>query len=135
MSREDTLAAGRVAAEQGMTSRAKVRRRTGDTVKVDGYDVDEWQIVYADLPFRLAATGTGDGGTRRVSIGGVEFQDATARGDMPASTTDLADDDLIEVMSGEWAGSVWRIVEAVKVDQRTARRAPIVEAARPEEWL
>ena len=114
-----------------MTSRVKVRRK-GDPTKVDGYDVDEWLVIYADLPFRLSGT---DGGTRRVTIGGVDFQDATAVGHMPASTIDLADDDLIEVISGEWPGTVWRVVEAVKKDQATARRVPITEAPRPEEWL
>lgn len=118
-----------------MTSRVKVRRKSGDTAKVDGYDVDEWLVIYTDLPFRLSGSGTSDGGTRRVTIGGVDFQDSTAVGNMPASTADLADDDLIEVMSGEWVGSVWRIVEAVKKDQATARRVPIIEAPRPEEWL
>mgnify|MGYP003296445539 CR=1 FL=1 len=67
-------------------------------------------------------------------IGGVTFDQATAVGHMPASLTDLADGDLLDITSGEWAGSVFRVVEAVKGDQHTARRVPIVEVPRPEEW-
>lgn len=112
-----------------MTSRVNVRRLTGDTTVVDGYEVPEWEYVYTGLPFRLVG-----GDTRKVTVGGVEFQEATARGDLPYDTTDLRDGDLIEVTSGEWTGSVWRVVEAVKGDQRTARRVPVEEVPRPEEW-
>jgi hypothetical protein len=55
-------------------------------------------------------------------------------GHLPASTTNLADGDLIEVTSGEWAGDVFRIVAAIRYDQKTARRLPIVEEPRPTEW-
>jgi len=112
-----------------MTSRASVRRKTGGTTIVDGFEVDEWASPYVDLPFRLVA-----GDSQSVTVGGVTFEQATARGDFPASTTDLRDDDFIEVTAGEWAGSVFRIVEAIKGDQRTARRVPVVEGQRPEEW-
>lgn len=104
-------------------------RLTGDTTQVDGYDVPEWATVHANLPFRLVG-----GDTRAVTVGGVTFQEATARADFPWDATDLADGDLLDVTSGEWAGSVFRIVEAVKGDQRTARRVPVVEVPRPEEW-
>jgi hypothetical protein len=53
---------------------------------------------------------------------------------MPWDTTDLADGDYLDVISGEWAESVFRVVEAVKGDQRTARRVPVAEVSRPEEW-
>lgn len=118
-----------------MTSRVAIMRKTGDTTTdANGYEVDEWATVHADLPFRSDSGGTSDGGSRGVTIGGVTFEDATGTGHMPATTTDLADDDLIEVTSGEWAGDVFRIVAAVRYDQKTARRVPIVEEVRPEEW-
>jgi hypothetical protein len=78
--------------------------------------------------------GTSDGGSRGVNIGGVTFEDATGVGHVPATTTDLLDDDLVDVHTGEWAGDVFRIVAAVRYDQKTARRVPIVEDVRPEEW-
>lgn len=114
-----------------MTSRVTVRRRTGRTAQDEGTgeEVPVWDDVYTALPFRLVG-----GSTHTVTIGGVEFQEATGRGDMPADTDDLADGDLIEVTAGEWVGTVLRIVEAVKGDQRTARRVPVAETTRPEEW-
>ena len=117
-----------------MTSRVTVHRKTGDTVTVDRMEVPEWEAVHTDLPFRLDGSGTTDGGTRSVTLGGATYEIATGVGHMPAATTDLADDDLLEVTSGEWTGEVYRIVQAVKKDQATARRVPIVETPRPEEW-
>ena len=120
--------AGRVAAEARMTSRVDIRRGTGGTTTVDGYEVPEWSTAQTDVPFRLAG-----GSTKTVTIGGVDFQEATAVGHLPAGT-DLADGDLLDITGGEWAGSVFRVVEAVKGDQQTARRVPVVEVPRPEEW-
>lgn len=113
-----------------MTSRATVRRKTGNmTTNPDGLEVPEWAAVYTDLPFRLKPKGQ-----RQVTIGGVEFSTATAEGDMPSTTTDLADNDLIELTAGEWSGEVIRIIEATKADQKTARRVPVESVARPTEW-
>jgi len=113
-----------------MTSRVDVYRKTDETTTdADGYEVPVWEPVHYDLPFRLVG-----GDTRAVTVGGVTFQEATARGDMPWDTTDLADGDYLDVISGEWAESVFRVVEAVKGDQRTARRVPVVEVPRPGEW-
>ena len=97
-----------------MTSTVTIRRRTGNTTIVNGYEVPEWENVHVDIPFRL--------------------DQATAVGSLPWDTTDLRDSDLIDVVTGEWAGSVFSIVEAVKGDQKTARRVPVVEVPRPEEW-
>lgn len=119
----------RAEATARMTSRANVRRATGDTTQVDGYDVPEWATIHAAIPFRFVG-----GESRKVTIGGVDFQEATGRGDFPWDTTDLADGDLVEITVGEWAGTVLRIVEAVKGDQRTARRVPVQETVRPGEW-
>lgn len=113
-----------------MTSRVDVYRKTDETTTdADGYEVPVWEVVHYDLPFRLVG-----GDTRAVTVGGVTFQEATARGDLPWDTTDLADGDYLDVISGEWAESVFRVVEAVKGDQRTARRVPVAEVSRPEEW-
>lgn len=114
-----------------MTSRVNVRRTTGRMVQSEttGRQVPQWRIVHADLPFRLKG-----GRSRTVTIGGVEFEEATAEGSLPADTLDLKDGDLLEVVAGEWAGTVWRVVEAVKGDQRTARRVPVAETGRPAEW-
>lgn len=113
-----------------MTSRVVVMRKTGGTTPAaQGYEVPEWGAVHVDLPFRLVPRGS-----RTLVVGGVEFENATARGDLPWDTTNLADDDFLEIVSGEWAGSVFRVVEAVKGDQRTARRVPVEEVPRPEEW-
>ena len=113
-----------------MTSRVDIYRKTDDTTTDEnGWEIPVWEVVAYDVPFRLVG-----GDTRKVTVGGVDFQDATARGDFPWDTFDLADGDLVEVVEGEWADSVFRIVEAVKGDQRTARRVPVVEVPRPEEW-
>lgn len=118
-----------------MTSRVDVHRKTGGTTTdTQGYEVPQWSIVHYDLPFRLGASTSGDGGSRAVTIGGATFREATGVGNFPWDTLNLADDDLIEVRSGEWAGSVFRVVEATKKDQATARRVPVVEVPRPEEW-
>lgn len=124
----------RAEADARMASRVRVMRRAGTTTDPDGYEVPSWTLVHSSLPFRLGSGSNGDGGSKGVSIGGVTFEDATAVGHMPAGTRDLADDDLIEIVSGEWAGSVFRIVAAVGYDQKTARRVPIVENVRPGEW-
>lgn len=116
----------RAEAESRMTSRANIWRTTGRTTQNEetGEEVPEWEIVHADLPFRLQ-----HGRSRTVTIGGVEFEEATAVGHVPAATTDLADGDHAEIVTGEWAGSVYRVVEAIKGDQMTARRVPVVEVA------
>src|SRR5690349_12791389 len=113
-----------------MSSTATVRRKTGVMVQNEetGEEVPEWEDVYTG-PFRYVG-----GQTRTVTIAGIEYQEATGRADFPHDTTDLADNDLIDITAGEWAGTVLSIVEAVKGDQRTARRVPVVEVARPEEW-
>lgn len=116
-------------------SRATVMRKTGDMTEVNGYEVPEWETVYIDHPFRVDTGSSGDGGSRGVSIGGVTFEDATGIGEFSAITADLQDDDLIEITAGEWRDDIYRIVAAVRYDQKTARRVPIVEEVRPEEWL
>lgn len=124
-----TLLSARATALERMTSRVTVHRGGATTTDADGFETPGWAPVYTDLPFRLVG-----GSSHRVEVGGVVFAQATSRGDMPADTTDLADGDLIEVTEGEWAGAVYRIVEAIKGDQRSARRVPLAEVERPKEW-
>ena len=113
-----------------MTSRVDIYRKTDDTTTDEnGWEIPVWEVVAYDVPFRLVG-----GDTRKVTVGGVDFQEATARGDFPWDTFDLADGDYLDITAGEWAGSVFRVVEAVKGDQRTARRVPVAEVPRPEEW-
>jgi hypothetical protein len=116
-----------------MLSRVTVQRATGRMAQDEstGREVAELETVHTDLPFRLAGSSGSDGGTHRVAIGGVEYQEATAVGHMPADTVDLQDNDLIHVAAGEWPDTWWRVVEAVRGDQKTARRVPIVEVAAP----
>lgn len=129
------LTRGRAAAVARMTSRAVVMRKTGRTTQseTNGREVPEWAAVHVDVPFRLVG-GTTAGETRTVTVGGVELQLAVRRGDFPASLTDFADGDLIEITAGENTWSVWRIVEADWADQQTARRVPVVTTDRPAEW-
>lgn len=122
-------------AESRMLSRATVRRESGTTTNPDGFEVPGWLDVYTDLPFRLGGADQGGAGTRTVTVGGTEVQVAVRTGSFPASTTNLRDGDLIEVTAGENAGTVWQIVEADFQDQATARRVPIVNTARPAEWV
>ena len=112
-----------------MTSLVNIRRNTGGTSVVDGYEVPDWQTVLTDVPFRLV-----DGTSHPVVVGGVTFEEATGRGDMPWDTFDLADGDLLDITEGDWTGTVVRVVKAIKGDQQTARRVPVVEVPRPEEW-
>jgi hypothetical protein len=117
-----------------MTSRVTVRRTDGtSTTNPAGFEVRAWDDVHVDLPFRLGGS-TGAAGSRRVTIGESEVELAVRVGHFPAGTVGLADGDLIEVTEGENAGVVLRIIEASWQDQATARRIPVVEVTRPQEW-
>lgn len=133
MDLDGTLARGRAMAEARMRTRSVVMRKTGDHVLVNRLKVPEWAAVHVDLPFRLDDGATA-GATSKVTIGDVIYENATAVGHMPAATRDLEDDDLILITTGEWADTVWRVVKATLADQKTARRLPIEQAPRPEEW-
>ena len=129
------LPAMRARAESRMTSRARVRHATGGTTPgPDGFDVPEWATVHTDIPFRLGGSDRGGAGTRTVRVGESEVQVAVRVGHFPADTTGLADGDLVEIIAGENAGGVYKIVEASGADQQTARRVPVVETQRPTEW-
>lgn len=117
-----------------MTSTATIRRKTGGTTTdADGYKVPEWADVHVAISCRIGSD-KGSSATRTVSTPGGDVQVATRTLSLPASTTNLADGDLVEVTAGELAGSVWRVVEADFADQQTARRCPVVATERPSEW-
>lgn len=129
MSVTSALSAGRAAAERRMTSRVSIAHTTGGkTTNADGYEVDGLATSYTDVPFRLDDVRGHD-----VTIGGVTFSEATGIGHFPASQ-ELQDGDVVRVDRGEWAGSYHRIVKAIKADQKTARKVPIVEVSQPEGW-
>lgn len=128
----DALPGLRAAAEARMTSRCIVSRNTGKTAQNPdtGRVEPVWTVVATDVPFRLKDSG----GSRRIEVGGVHFEEADGIGSLPATFADLADDDHLDVTGGEWAGSAYRVVKAIKSDQATARRVPVVEVPRPTEW-
>lgn len=134
MTFDATLASGRTAAESRMTSRAIVRRKTGASTVVDGFKVPTWQVVHTDLPIRIAGARRGSGSSRATEVGATEAQQASREAHVPATTTDIADGDLIEITAGENVGMVLRVVESAWQDQATARRLPVIADVRPKEW-
>lgn len=118
-----------------MLSTVTVKREDPDNpVVIDGLEVPSWTIVYTDLPFRLDAGSSSDGGSRGVSVGGVRFEDATGVGHFPHPSPLLRDGDIVEITSGDWVGDFYTIVAAIRYDQQTSRRVPLREAKRPEGW-
>ena len=130
MSVTSTIADGRRFAEARMLSRCTIRRKTGE----DAEGENVWADVYTALPMRLAGTIRGQSQSRRTQTAGVEYETAMRTANFPATTSNLQDGDLVDITSGENAGVVLRIVEADWQDQATARRLPVVETLRPEEW-
>ena len=129
-------ARGRAMALARMTSRCRNLRRTGRQPQDEstGEQSPEWLVIHVDLPIRLDGGSSSDGGSRTVSMDGFSFEEATGIAHLPASTTDLADGDYIDVTAGEWPGFVCSVVKALRADQKTARRVPIREESRPDEW-
>ena len=124
----------RAEAEARMTSRCTIRRKTGNMVlDADNQQVPEWEIIHTDLPCRIASN-PGATRSRTQSPGDIEIERATPRLDFPASTSNLADNDHVEIDSGENAGRVYRLVESDWSDQATARRCPVMAVERPIEW-
>ena len=119
-----------------MQSTATIRRKTGRTTQneTNGRIVPVWDVIHADLPFRLGGSDSGDSASRREDVGGVKVQTAVRIGHLPVTADALQDGDYIDVTEGENAGTAWRIVEAAFKDQATARRVPLLAETRPEEW-
>ncbi|HEX6685023.1 MAG TPA: DUF6093 family protein [Candidatus Limnocylindrales bacterium] len=134
MSLQSIQARGRAAADARMTSRCTIRRKTGNMViDADNQQVPEWVVVYADLPVRIA-TAQSAVRSRTQTPGDAEIERATPRADFPASTSNLADNDHVEITAGENTGRVYRIDESDWSDQATARRLPVMAVERPIEW-
>ena len=131
MSVESALAAGRAAAERRMTSRATIYRDGVPTTDDDGFEVEGWGVVEQNIPCRLAGSRSGSSATRTVTVGDVESQVALRVLHLPASTTTLQDNDLVEITEGEQAGRFLRLHEATGADQQTALRVPVYEVPRP----
>jgi hypothetical protein len=134
MSVDRIVSRGRVAAEARMTSRCTIRRETGNMVlDADNQQVPEWEIVYTDLPCRIA-TAPSASRSRTKSPGEVEIERATPEIHVPASTSGLLDNDHADITAGDNAGDVHRIITASWSDQATARRCPVEAVERPSEW-
>lgn len=132
---DDELPFLRAEAEARMLSTATVRRMTSRDTQDEGTGQQgpTWTDVHTDLACRVVASRVG-GASRRLEIGDVEVEQATPRLDFPWDTDDLQDGDLVDITAGESTGTVYQIVEAVKGDQRTARRVPALEVGRPTDW-
>lgn len=131
---ESATSMGRQWAEARMTSRCTIRRQTGNMVlDADNQQVPEWEVIYTDLPCRIASSPSA-ARSRTQRPGEAELERATPRLDFPASTSDLADNDHVEIDSGENAGRVYRLIESDWTDQATARRIPVMAVERPTEW-
>lgn len=118
------------------TSRATIRRKTGERIESpDGGLVDEWEVTYADIPCRLSGNRNGQSQSRTVSVGDSEVTLAGRVLHLPSGTTSVADGDVAEIVEGETAGTIWRVIEGDSADQQTALRLPVIAAQRPEEWL
>lgn len=126
---EAVLASGRQLAESRMTSTCDIGRKTGATTTVDRLKVPTWALTHPGCPLRLD-----EGSQRSVTIGDVVYETATAIAHLPATTDNLADDDVIAVTAGEWSGTFWRVVKATMADQKTARRLPIEQTSEPAGW-
>ena len=118
-----------------MTSHATIKRQSGTTTDVNGFEVPGWTTLYTALPMRLGGSDRGGAGTRSATAGGVEVQLAVRVASFPHDTTGLRDGDVVEVTSGENVGTFVRIVEAAWQDQATARRVPVIETTEPAGWV
>ena len=131
MSVQSAVHAGRRAALARMTSRATIHREGVTTTDPDGFEVEGWGVIENNIPCRLSGSTAGASGTRTVTTGGVEVQVAVRVLYLPASTTTLQDNDLVELTEGEQAGRFLRLHEATGADQQTALRVPVYEVPRP----
>jgi len=128
------MAEARMGAENG-GSTVTIRRKTGNMTTNDrGLEVPEWAVIHEDLPARLSGTAANSAPYSTQNIGGVGFTVAARVLNLPASTTDLADDDFADITAGDNAGGVVQLIEVGWQDQTTARRIPVVAVERPEEW-
>jgi hypothetical protein len=91
--------------------------------------------VDVEVPVQIAGATRDAAGFRVIRVGEVDTAVATRTAKFPAMrVTDLRDDDLVEVYRSDAGLKVYRVLEATWQDQATARRVPVVEVDRPEEW-
>ena len=109
------------------------RNDLANPVVVDGLKVPKWVVTHRLLIGRLAGA-RGAAATRTVTVGQSEVQVAVRAWHCPATTTDLRDGDVLEIVAGENAGTFLQIVEATWQDQATARRLPVIEIQKPKGW-
>ena len=118
-----------------MTSRARVRRKTGQSPTVNGFHVTDWTVVVVNTPFRLGGAIVGNASSTTQEIGTVGIEAAIRVGHFPHTLNTLQDGDFVELLTGENIGRVFEIVDTVWQDQATARRVRLVEVPRPEGWV
>lgn len=116
-------------------SDAIVRRRTGRPAQDEttGLESPIWEAVH-DGPMRLAGSPRGASSERTYTLPGGEKRQAQREAHFPAAVDVIRDWDLIEIVAGENAGTVWMVLEADFADQQTARRLPVAGEQRPSEW-
>lgn len=95
----------------------------------DGMQTPAHRLLYADLPCRLAR----DEQSSEATVGDASAEQARRRLDVPHDTR-LVDGVLVQIVSGEWVGTFWRLPESVGKDQATALRLVAEEAEEPEGW-
>lgn len=135
MSAESILIRGRRRTEDvRMPSTCTIRRKTDNMViDADNQQVPEWIVVHTDLPCRLA-TSRGAIKSRTQTPGDAELERAAPDLHVPALTSNLANNDVAEITTGENTGEVARLLETSGTDQATARRIPVEAIERPQEW-
>lgn len=117
-----------------MRTSAIVRRSsTGAQDEATGVKAPTWAIVHEGR-MRLGGANRGSSGATRTAPPGGERSDAQRIAHFPSSVAAICDGDLIEVLDGDAAGTVWRVLESDFADQQTARRLPVVAVPRPAEW-
>lgn len=143
MSLAGILAAGRRSAEARMgaihgASDCIVRLRSAAQAQDEatGRVAHQWTVLWSG-PMRLAGTVRGASTQETKSPAHVETEVAVRVAHLPISAAELSgieDGALIEITAGRLVGTVWRVIEATDHDQDTARRLPVVEVSRPDEW-
>lgn len=119
------------AANGGSTVNVHRRGAEGAQDEDTGLESPSWERVYTLIPGRIGGTAQGSSGTRTVSTPAGDVQLAVRTMHLPSWVSDLADGDLVEVVTGENYGSFWQVIESDWADQQTARRVPIVATSRP----
>lgn len=127
------LARARAMAEARMLTRCTIAHQGAPADRVtgeDGMEVTPWLVDATARPCRLVAL---DNTSRDATVGVATEESATRRLDL-AHDTRLVDGQVARIDSGEWAGTYWRIREAVGADQKSALRVRVEQVQRPRGW-